>query len=95
MSISSRDERRGSTVLRPLTVTLKTTRHLLGIGNTKLYELINEGVIRTIKVGPRRLTIYASLEELTSLSESPVDKDLQATDAVAVKNCHSCSADRT
>jgi excisionase family DNA binding protein len=43
--------------LRPLTVTLKTARQLLGIGNTKLYQLINDGTIETITVGRRRLAV--------------------------------------
>lgn len=37
-----------------------------GIGRTKLYELINQGVIKTTTVGRRRLVIYSSLEELAN-----------------------------
>jgi excisionase family DNA binding protein len=50
--------------LKPLAVTLKTARELLNIGNTKLYQLVNDGTIKTITIGRRRLAIYASLEKL-------------------------------
>ena len=55
----SKEARKGLKDLKPLTVTLKTARQLLGIGNTKLYELVNDGTIETITVGRRRLAIYA------------------------------------
>jgi excisionase family DNA binding protein len=35
-----------------------------GIGRTKVYELINDGTLRTVKVGGRRLILADSLEAL-------------------------------
>lgn len=52
--------------LKPIAVTVANGRALTGLGNTKFYELINEGKIKTITIGRRRLVIYESLEELIS-----------------------------
>lgn len=35
----------------------------IGIGRTKLYELINRGVLKTVKIGRRRLVTTASIED--------------------------------
>jgi hypothetical protein len=42
----------------------------VGMGNTKLYEQINEGSIETITVGRRRLAVYASLERLAASAKT-------------------------
>jgi len=42
---------------------------LLGVGNTKMWELIGSGRVETATVDGRRLVIYASLKKL--LSSSP------------------------
>ena len=52
--------------LKPLTVSVKTARQLLDIGNSKICELISEGKLRTVSVGRKRLVIYSSLEELAT-----------------------------
>lgn len=52
--------------LKPITVTVDNAIKLSGIGRTKLYELINQGVIKTTTIGRRRLVIYSSLEELAN-----------------------------
>lgn len=44
--------------LKPITVTVANARAVSGLGNTKFYELINEGKIKTITIGRRRLIIY-------------------------------------
>jgi excisionase family DNA binding protein len=49
---------------RPVTVTVPTALRLTGLGRTKFYELINEGRIKTVTVGRRRLVVYSSLEAL-------------------------------
>lgn len=49
---------------KPITVTVANAIALSGIQRTKLYELINQGKIKTITIGRRRLVIYSSLEEL-------------------------------
>ena len=53
-----------TTKTKPITVTINTGLELTGIGRTKFYELINEGIIKTITVGRRRLVVFSSLEEL-------------------------------
>lgn len=49
---------------KPLTVPVKTACGLLGVGNTRMWELIRDRHVRTIKLGRRRLVVYASLEKL-------------------------------
>jgi excisionase family DNA binding protein len=63
----SREERKaGSTSggLKPLAVPVNTASDLLGVGNTKMWELIKDGRVQTISIGRRRLVIYDSLERL-------------------------------
>lgn len=50
--------------LKPITVTVETGLKITGLGRTKFYQLINQGVIKTITIGRRRLVTYASLEAL-------------------------------
>jgi excisionase family DNA binding protein len=50
----------------PLTVSVKKARQLLDLGNTKIWELIRDGQLKTITVGRKRLVIYSSLEALIS-----------------------------
>jgi excisionase family DNA binding protein len=47
-----------------MSVTIADTRHITGLGNTKVYELIKEGKLKVVAVGRRRLALYASIEEL-------------------------------
>jgi excisionase family DNA binding protein len=49
---------------KPMSVTIADTRHITGLGNTKVYELIKEGKLKAVAVGRRRLVLYASIEEL-------------------------------
>ena len=53
-----------SETVKPLLVSGPKAREILGIGNTKYFELLKEGVIETVKVGSRRFPTYASLERL-------------------------------
>jgi excisionase family DNA binding protein len=48
--------------LEPLLVSVKTACRLLGIGHSKLYELIAAGVIKSKKIGGKRLLDYQSLK---------------------------------
>jgi hypothetical protein len=50
--------------MTPITVTVRGMRDLLGVGNTKAYELINDGMVETIAIGRRRLVLVASIEKL-------------------------------
>jgi excisionase family DNA binding protein len=46
----------------PITVRIPRAMEMLGIGRTKLYDLINEGEIDTIKVGSATLVVVTSLK---------------------------------
>ncbi len=50
--------------LKPLAVTVRQACEAIGVGRSALYELIKAGRVKTIKIGRRRLLIYASLEAL-------------------------------
>lgn len=47
-----------------LTVRISDSARLLGIGKTKIYELIGTGEIETIKLGRATLVIRTSLDDL-------------------------------
>jgi len=55
-----------TTHFKPVTVTVENALKLSGLGRTKLYELINQGKIKTINVGRRRLVVFSSLEEMVN-----------------------------
>jgi excisionase family DNA binding protein len=51
----------------PVTVTVPAAMKYSGLGRTKLYELITKGEIESVRVGTRRLIVFASLKaRLTS-----------------------------
>ena len=50
--------------MEPITVTVAGARNALGIGTTKIYELINEGELRTVKLGRRTLIRTESIHAL-------------------------------
>jgi excisionase family DNA binding protein len=56
--------------LKPITVTVKQALAISGLGLTKLYELINDGTLKAVHVGSRRLIKYDSIEKLLS-GEAP------------------------
>jgi hypothetical protein len=49
---------------KPLAVTVPSACRLIGLGNTKMWELIKLGRVKTTCVGRRRLVVYSSLEAL-------------------------------
>ena len=49
---------------KPVSATIIDTCHVTGLGRTKVYELINEGKLKTCVIGRRRLVLYESIEEL-------------------------------
>lgn len=51
-------------VPRQLTVRVPEALAMLGIGRTKLYALINDREIETIKIGKATLVLVSSLEAL-------------------------------
>jgi hypothetical protein len=50
--------------IKPLLVNNQTARKLIGVGNTKYWELVKAGQIKLVDVGGRKLAVYASLEAL-------------------------------
>jgi excisionase family DNA binding protein len=50
--------------VKPLWVSPRRASRVTGIGITRLYELLNEGRIKSTKIGRKRLISYASLEAL-------------------------------
>jgi excisionase family DNA binding protein len=48
--------------LRPLCVTVNEAADMLSIGRTKLYQLMNDGVLGTVKVGKSTRVTMESLE---------------------------------
>jgi hypothetical protein len=50
--------------LKPLLVPGPEARRLLGIGNTKYWQLAKSGKIKLVEVGGRKMAVYASLEAL-------------------------------
>ena len=50
----------------PLAVSVQVACKLVGVGKTTMWALIKCGRVRTVRIGRRRLVIYASLETLIS-----------------------------
>jgi hypothetical protein len=50
--------------MEPLLVTGPVARKLIGVGNTKYWELVKAGKVKLVDVGGRRMATYASLKEL-------------------------------
>jgi excisionase family DNA binding protein len=49
---------------KPLAVPVKRACKLMGVGNTTMWGLIKTGRVKTVRIGRRRLVLYASLESL-------------------------------
>jgi excisionase family DNA binding protein len=47
--------------MEPLCLSINDTAQTLGIGRTKIYELINAGQLETVKIGRRTLVRTASV----------------------------------
>ena len=56
--------------MEPLTVTIEGAKKVLGIGTTKLYELINDGQISAVKLGRRTLVRTDSIREFVDKLEA-------------------------
>jgi excisionase family DNA binding protein len=55
---------KGAPSTPPLAHSITAACHQLGVGRTKVYELINRGDLETAKVDRRRLVTHRSLEAL-------------------------------
>jgi hypothetical protein len=64
---------RRATALKPITVTIEDTCHLMRLGQSSVFELLAEGALRSTKVAGRRLVFYESIEELLDREALPAD----------------------
>ena len=48
-----------------LLVSVDETRAITGLGRTTIYELLNSGVLKSVKIGKRRLVVVESIQALT------------------------------
>jgi hypothetical protein len=49
----------------PLLVSAARARQIIGVGNTKFWQMVKSGRIKMADVGGRRMVVFASLEALT------------------------------
>ena len=49
--------------IEPVTLTVPAAMRVSGLGRTKLYEMILNKEIESVRVGTRRLIVFASLKE--------------------------------
>lgn len=57
--------------MEPITATVKTFCQLSGLGKTKVFEMIADGTLDTIKLGNRRLVVVASYQRLIAAQVRP------------------------
>ncbi len=56
---------------KPVFVSVDETVRLTGLGRTNVFDLIKEKKLKTVKKGPRRLVVRASINDLVqTLAES-------------------------
>jgi excisionase family DNA binding protein len=67
--------------MEALCVSIPETKNLLGVGRTKIYELINEGRLEVVKIGRRTLVKTASIRALVE----------ESTKGARVRDCASQS----
>lgn len=65
----------------PLTVTVASATSALGIGTTKLYELIKSGDLEKIKIGRRSLITVSSINRLVANAEGRCPREQANTTA--------------
>jgi excisionase family DNA binding protein len=63
MHFPPNDHRRDTSVQARL-VSVREAARLLGIGLTKTYELISDGLLETVTIGSRRLVTLRSIDAL-------------------------------
>lgn len=51
---------------KPLAVTVACACDLIGVGRTTIWRLVKDGYVDSIKIGRRRLVVFASLEALAA-----------------------------
>lgn len=55
-------------VMKPRAVSVQLAARLLGLSRTSLYELLDCGALRSVKVGGRRLVPMAAIDDLLSVA---------------------------
>lgn len=53
--------------MEPILLPIPETCHALGIGRSKVYDLINEGRLEKVKIGKRTLVRVASIRALAGV----------------------------
>jgi excisionase family DNA binding protein len=48
----------------PLGRTIRSTCHLIGISRSKVYDLLHDGTLKSVKIGRRRLVLDNSIRDL-------------------------------
>jgi len=57
--------------IEPVTVTVPVALRISGLGRTKFYEMLANGEIDSVRIGTRRLIVFASLKaRLTTNAEA-------------------------
>ena len=51
-------------------LSIQEAKNIIGVGTTKLYELINSGALRAHKIGKRTIILRGDLEDFLSNLES-------------------------
>jgi excisionase family DNA binding protein len=59
--------------MEPVCISVNEALGALGVGRTKLYELINAGKLRVVRLGRRTLVSTESLRELAQATANPRD----------------------
>ena len=55
---------------QPIAVTIPVALQMCGLGRTTLYSLIANGEIKSVRVGARRLVLFASLQRFLMSREA-------------------------
>ena len=58
--------------VEPICVRINDAARMIGVGRTKLYELIADGEVETVKLGKSTRVITASLHRLVMRQRGPV-----------------------
>lgn len=48
----------------PRVATVRETADLLRLGRTRIYELLNDGTLKSVKLGGKRLVLRASIDAI-------------------------------
>ena len=54
------------TSIVPILISVHAARKMLGIGHTKIYQLIENKDIKSVKIGSRRMVIVSSVHDLVA-----------------------------